>query len=439
MSWFLFISECANAGRKYSAVLMSSFNKLLSVSVMSLLGKSTLPVVYTSNEYDKEKEMNKFYSICIEKCLMGGTPNDQEAGESGRETSTDLQPVFNSFSPLFKSMKLFGVYFSEQHLRKRVFVLPELGGTVLEPPQAKVQDIEFEQAPSRNRKLNKLKIYSGCVLALMWINVARLSTAFLISDRFDAKLISKITVMAQMVLCAMLQMSYFIACRSGRLDGVLHEIRVNAATAQTIRRKAIVLTIIVWILIALHASFDWYLIFMTNGEFDFAMAPFGTLFLMDGAQKFALKLLTFGLNMFALPVWALPLSVNQLLTFAFFSQFQRLNNEFRRSIDDNGRFHGNMRSFRRRHQYLSRIVKSADSFIMFGNVGSFLCHMIIVIFLFYSFTFHTFGDAGSFWIRGIFLTFNGILLISTTINGIAVNHAVSISGYGAEMLNTPQY
>jgi hypothetical protein len=374
--------------------------------------------------------MNNFCFVCIEKCRTENRPNHQEAGGSIEKTSTDLQPVFNSFSPLFKSMKLFGAYFSEKHLYNRQFILPELGGTERNFPQTKLDDIEDGCAPRPKKKTSKLKIYSGCVLALMWINVARLSSTFSISDRFDALLISKMAVMALMVLWAMAQTSSFIACSSGRLDGVLHEIRVDAATAEAIRKKSVVLAVIVWILIALHAIFDWYLLFMTGGEFDFAMAPFDTYFLADGDRGFVLRLLTLAFFIFTLPVWALPLSVNQLLTFVFFNEFQRLNNEFRRSIDGSGRFNGNMRSFRRRHQYLSRIVKSADSFIMFSNVGSFVCHMVVVIFLFYSFIFHTFVDAGSMCIRGLCLAFNDILLITTTINGIAVNHAVSVFEYG---------
>jgi hypothetical protein len=409
------------------------FKKYL-FSAMSWHSISALAATYAAKERDKEKIGNIFGFVpgittdtpCNNSSCKESTSKDQEATGLYDKTFADVHPVFNSFSPLFRSMKLFGVYFNQHD--NECFERPELREKILRSYDTKQENIEIGLQQKRSKRLNKLKIYSSCVLVLMWINVARLATTFSTSDRFDAMLITKMTVMAHMVLCATMQISCFIACRSGRLDGVLHEILVNAATAEAIRKKAVMLTFIVWILIALHAVLDWYLLFMTGGEFDFAMAPFGTLFSINGTTKFVLKLFMLCLYILITPVWAFQLSVNLLLTIVFFNEFKRLNNEFLKAVDKNGCFHGSMRTFRRRHQNLSRIVHSADHFIMFSNVGGFLCHMVIVIFLFYSFLFHSFREASSIWIRGIWLVYNDILLTLTTSSGIAVNHAVSTSG-----------
>jgi len=83
-------------------------------------------------------------------------------------------------------------------------------------------------------------------------------------------------------------------------------------------------------------------------------------------------------------------------------------------------------TFRRRHQILSRAVSKVDGFMRLSNVAGFVCHVVNIILLLYSFIFlsqttENYKSATTylFWLIG---NISG-LLVSTSA-GIIVNHMV---------------
>ena len=82
--------------------------------------------------------------------------------------------------------------------------------------------------------------------------------------------------------------------------------------------------------------------------------------------------------------------------------------------------------FRRRHQTLSRAVSKVDGFLMFSNVGGFVCHIVNIIIIVYSFIFYRESTATPvsaiahvFWMS---VNVKGLLFSATA--AILVNHMV---------------
>jgi len=77
-----------------------------------------------------------------------------------------------------------------------------------------------------------------------------------------------------------------------------------------------------------------------------------------------------------------------LLLLSSSSLYEKLETSFRRCIDEEGRFCGDMSLLRRRHQILSRAVGMVDRFMMLSNVAGFVCHIANIILFVYSLIFY---------------------------------------------------
>jgi len=118
-----------------------------------------------------------------------------------------------------------------------------------------------------------------------------------------------------------------------------------------------------------------------------------------------------------------------VMTFPY-DQFNRLTEEFSKSIGDRGEFSGNFEQLRRRHQAISRSVQEADRFLMISNVACFCCQIVGIILVLYSAIFfrdetvarNTEGAA--FYIIWLAINVFGLTLAAWL--AIVVNHAVSL-------------
>jgi len=118
--------------------------------------------------------------------------------------------------------------------------------------------------------------------------------------------------------------------------------------------------------------------------------------------------------------------MNITLVYVFYSEYKRLKKNFRRALGETGKFSGDLSSFRRRHQTLSRAVNKVDEFMKFSNVAGFVCHIANIIFMLYGMIFfpeitETFYPAVTylFW---LVVNVNGLLFSATS--GVIVNHMV---------------
>jgi len=374
------------------------------------------------------KMMKKRHEECREACNENGC-NDSDA-------------LIKSFSPLFSSMKIFGVYFNIDD-DNPLINSPDIADVSANRPTGVLQDCK------RMRLLNNSgRIYGAVVLVLLCTNIVRLSTTFSTTDKFDAELTGKLVSLSFAFLCATMQLSYFVACGTRRLNSVLRSLQVSTEVCVSVRKKAIILTVVVWIVFVQHLVCNIYSVIVYNDQFAITIRPIAYGLQRNSTYDYALEVGLSIATTLPIPPWLFPLATNHILSVVMRGEFQSLTNRFQQSIDHDGLFHGNLRDMRRRHQTLSCLVKSADQFIKISNVGGFICHMIIVIFqlvlsqfpfvsghctechmiivifLLYSRLFHTFPNTVSTVASVVTFIFNNAMMMLTIGNGILVNHAV---------------
>jgi len=331
------------------------------------------------------------------------------------DESKDPNELIISFTPLFVSMKMFGIYFNVGDNNSFV--------EVLSVPMEKSAGTIERKSHQKLRMLNNVgRIYSAVVLVLLCSNILRLATSFSVTDRLNAEQTGKIVPISFAILCATMHLSYFMACGSGRLNRVLRKIQVSEKMRESIRKKAIILTLVVWVLLVGNFLSS---IFHFIDQFHFLITPIDHSWIQNSTYRYARKI---GLSLvitFPFPSWLFPLATNHLISIILFEEFQLLNNQFHKSIDRDGLFRGDLRGLRRRHQKLSCIVKSADQFIGISNIAGVFCHVILAIFMLYSHLSYEYVDSVSSVVWLSTMVGTNVMMILTLCNGILVNNAVT--------------
>jgi len=256
---------------------------------MSSQNDSFSTKVLTSQTAGDDSECEISTSLCLLCCystetccsVQHGINIERDSEEnSHRELHTeecaDRNALIKSFSPLFTSMKIFGVYFNVDDNESHV-ATPDTTDKVLLP-----DTMQYDQKP-RNNRWNYGKIYGATVLVLQWLNVIRLVTRFSSSDKFEARLTYKLVALAQALLCATMHTSYFIACSTGRLNGVLRDIQVSMKVCTSMRKRAILLTVLVWILIVEHMCVFIFFLLFNFEKFDYLVAPFDNIIMINSS------------------------------------------------------------------------------------------------------------------------------------------------------------
>jgi hypothetical protein len=317
-----------------------------------------------------------------------------------------------SFSLILKAMRIWGLYFG----CSGTFRLRNLSQE------------EHEQNGNNDVGKNlqqRRSIYATIVLVILWLNVIRFFMAFELGNTFDSSTISQITFLQAFLQGAVLQTSYFIASRSGKLDHVLYVLNVEDKFAEKARRSACACVVCNSILYLLSVAVGIYAFVLSNGKFDFILAPFVTHFTVDGIWLNVWKFLMFVVLSFVMQSWLWSLMMNLILTVILLLLLRQVNRRFRAALNCRGQFSGNLKTFRSRHQILIEAVQTADSFIRFGNVASIVCPMVILIVLLFEITIIGFTDPA------VGLNFTLLFLMSVLdlavciTSGVMVNNTVS--------------
>jgi len=180
---------------------------------------------------------------------------------------------------------------------------------------------------------------------------------------------------------ALLHTEYFIASRSGQLDRMLNEIRVSPQLAARYRKFSLISVIFETAISIPITGVCMYGFFLKDGQFQYMIAPFDTLIPIDGAWATVMRPLQSIVAVFAVQVWMCSTIMNQIITDVFYRQYRQIVGEFREAIDRRGRFKNRIRIFRCRHHALSTMVRTADSFMMVGNVTnvSMMCSLCVTL------------------------------------------------------------
>jgi hypothetical protein len=327
--------------------------------------------------------------------------------------------LVRSLSPMLQMMRIWGLYFG-RHGRFHI---------CSQSQESQLQNTEqFECNAGGKHSTAQHGIYAKIVLLILWINVLRVTISLRGGQALDVSTISQSTLFLTYLQYAVMQTSYFIASHSGTLDQMLDRLRVTRKLAKQVRKFATACVIYNLLAFALSVASGFYTIFLPDERISFVLTPFTTLISVDGIWLKMVKILVIVVGSFSLQACLLPFLMNIMLTAILLLLFREINNRFRSKLNHRGKFTGNLKAFRHRHQVLSEIVQTIDSFMRIGNVASIACQMIIVILLLFETAFIGYVDT---LIAVIFYsTFLPIVLSLSTciISGVMVNGTVSCIG-----------
>jgi hypothetical protein len=262
------------------------------------------------------------------------------------ETIADEKEVLRCLSPFLTCMKLFGLYYSRQ--------------------EAVSRDEKHQNSCS---KTDWQRVYCIVVVVLLWLNAVRFFSVFNSDDTFGARLLLKVVWFISALLYILLHTSYFSAYESGKMDQVFKELRLVSDLLPYFRRVVVFYAVVACVFMTASVVTQVYALFFTDGLFDFILAPFVThIPVENNVIRHVVKAIVLVCFFHTNVAGASLEMMNHTLAFIIHRQFAHVKNRFHRSIDERGRFDGDLRSIRRFHNRLGETVELADDFVMMGNV-----------------------------------------------------------------------
>jgi len=166
----------------------------------------------------------------------------------------DGYALLKCFSPLFNSMRLFGLYFTQSSRR--------------------VHDSSTSTGMTAvSKKWNGGRIYAVIILVVAWLSVVRMFSVFDKTDKFGFVLLLKFTMVSASLFSAFLHTAYFVGCQTGNLNRVFLDAKLPKSDVARYRRLAVIHTIVLWVLLVLDGLVFLIPMLMLDTEMSLSMAP----------------------------------------------------------------------------------------------------------------------------------------------------------------------
>ena len=175
---------------------------------------------------------------------------DEDLSTRQEHGVSDGDSVLRSLSPLLNSMRPFGLYFT-----RKPRVAPE---TVSQRSRNGIRGC---------RSWNPARIYATIMLVVSWLNTVRFLAVFDGNETLGADLFTKLGIISNAFLAGILHTAYYVASHTGSLDRVFRQAGLSASDfTSKCSRRAIVLTVICWALVAWNSISYIYNLVVTEGQ-----------------------------------------------------------------------------------------------------------------------------------------------------------------------------
>ena len=146
--------------------------------------------------------------------------------------------------PLTTSMTFFGQYFRSDH--------------------------QMSSANRSARILNMFfRYYSLSSVIVHWVNFARILTIFTKQNQFGVILFGHLQFALWYVLTASTITAMYVACKSGKLsEAMMHIGRTSGKSKQFLRKQALVITSLAWVILMTYIISDSYVFFWPGDNVD---------------------------------------------------------------------------------------------------------------------------------------------------------------------------
>jgi len=206
--------------------------------------------------------------------------------------------VPSSLYPLINSMRPFGIYFT-RNPRTTSAATNQLSG------------IRGCSGWSRAR------FYATFMLIVTWFNAARNCVIFDGTETQGAHLFTKLGTISAVLLIGFLHTTYYVASHTGSLDTVFHQMNLSTNDFSVkFSRRAKMVTVICWLLIATGVCFYAYRTFTTEAFHDFSLSLIIRTFRLSKIQAGIVKIVCVMLQLQAAACWAFTQAMKHIFRFS---------------------------------------------------------------------------------------------------------------------------
>jgi len=238
------------------------------------------------------------------------------AREDARSPNTDVEEQLGDgdaslkcFSPLFNSMRLFGLYFTQSSRR--------------------IHDSSTSTGMTAvSKKWNAGRIYAVVIMVVDWLNVARMFTVFDKTDKLGFLLLLKLSLVSTGLFSAVLHTACFVACQTGNLDRVFLDAKLPKSDIARYRRLAVIHTIGLWFFLMVDVLLFLAPLVTSGAHWSLSMTPIGVHVPVSDELILLAKVLMVLLFVFADSAWFSSYSVNYIVCsriLQFYSIFNSKN------------------------------------------------------------------------------------------------------------------
>ena len=231
------------------------------------------------------------------------------------------------------------------------------------------------------------RIYASVLLVILWLNVIRTATMFNKKDKFGPELFSKIISISWVTLCTINFTCCFYSCESINCLSKFflqwksfHPEANNKCCKKYLKPRAVIYTIVCWILILLTVIFNNYIIFATP-MYTEIITPFEA----DGKYNMLWRVLIVGVIQTWLSCgWILPMGLFYMICIIIYYEFKALNIILRSQINKDDQFVGCLGDIRMRHQAITRMLAYADNFLKILVAAALMADIILLCLMMYN-------------------------------------------------------
>jgi len=242
-------------------------------------------------------EQVQHHSFSVSRRLSFTGRQDATSSQTDDEEQlADGEDLLKCFSPLFNSMRLFGLYFTRESRR--------------------IHDASRSTAVTTDsavpRKWNGGRIYAVVMMVLAWLNMIKMLSVFEKTDKFGFVLLLKLAMVTSGLLIALQQTACFVACQTGNLNGVFRRERISKSDVTRYRRLAVIHTTVCWVLWVTDMFIFLVPMFVVENHLSYSMTPFGVHVIVSGEQLILAKAMLAFSFIWADIAWFSSYSVNYI-------------------------------------------------------------------------------------------------------------------------------
>ena len=373
--------------------------------------------------------IGKIQNVIHVKPISNGV-DDNDLNKNRTTLRADLHKcglLYRSLKVLLYSMKVMGLHFDRDPTCHDLSALNRNPDGVV---------------PASRWRPGATRVYSTCVLVVLWINWIRLLTAFSPADVIGTELFFKFLGFVWVGLCTVQGTVMFrgsVRYASGfaglciRWSALQNEYCGGEPKALSyVSRRATLFTAVAWIVAFIHFSVVAYSCYQLD-FFDVLITPVSR---TDPRANVFIGLFLV-VHMYVTCACTHPIALFFVLCIVVYKEFMNMRVAMKRVVDKNGQFHGDFEYFRKWHHAICELTDHLDDIISIMTAAILISCILFICLILYALIWFQAVIKQNVIILLIYvfwLLMSLVIILLAAIGGAMINHAVSRSFWGISLL-----